>query len=300
MPGRWYGPIEYNCGQCYGKLICKFTSCDECLFCSHNENILQCRSVFVPLFLGLLTGVLVTILTMKIIKVLHKTILEKFISSLINLIHSFYKNNKSKLERQVRDTILTDIRQNYDLSFLDSSHKSDQNKLSIVWSVTLSKINDINSKLSTWSIHGLWNNTTDSNHIEFDYLSVKFIINISVLWRSLRPDTTKKELWEHEWSKHGDNFDVLKCEDYFIKGISLFEKFNDTSILETLGITPSNEKIESFEFLNKFKYYYKIYPQIEVVEDMLYQIIIHLDNNFIPIVAPINHNIKHFVYPPAQ
>lgn len=135
VPGRWYGPIEYNCGQCYGKLICKVTSCDECLFCSHNENILQCRSVFVPLFLGLLTGVLVTILTMKIIKVLHKTILEKFISSLINLIHSFYKNNKSKLERQVRDTILTDIRQNYDLSLLDFSHKSDQNKLSIVWSV---------------------------------------------------------------------------------------------------------------------------------------------------------------------
>lgn len=52
LPGRWYGLIKYECGKCLSYLASPAPTCDNCLFCVHNELIPKCQSVWVPLLIS--------------------------------------------------------------------------------------------------------------------------------------------------------------------------------------------------------------------------------------------------------
>nr|QPL15395.1 glycoprotein [Hymenopteran phasma-related virus OKIAV233] len=93
IPGLHYGLIQYECGHKTGFILSK-PECYECgIYCPQNDRLLNCRQFGLPYALGIITGLITSII---VTIFLHKWGL--------NLIHTVFSsfNNNRKLRREQR------------------------------------------------------------------------------------------------------------------------------------------------------------------------------------------------------
>lgn len=94
LPGLWFGIIDYKCEKTFGHVYSKF-ECLPCgVYCTRNQLHLSCKSVVLPVILG----VIISILSFVLIYLMTRKHLNNLIKLILERMH-YYKAVKSDHKR---------------------------------------------------------------------------------------------------------------------------------------------------------------------------------------------------------
>ena len=150
-----------------------------------------------------------------------------------------------------------------------------------------------------WTIHGLWpnyKNVTDipdwchgKNDIEIELENQTLYNYMKTYWPGLF--STNERFWGYEYNKHGfcynkrNNINVLEYEKYFLKTISIYEKYD----LKNIFINMFDKKLEKGDKKLTEKQFEKYFEKVGIKKGSFFLIcnIANINNQKVPYISEI-------------
>nr|XP_010967288.1 ribonuclease T2 [Camelus bactrianus] len=123
-----------------------------------------------------------------------------------------------------------------------------------------------------WTIHGLWPDKSEecNRSWHFNPEEIKDLLpDMKMYWPDLLHSSRNRSLhfWRHEWEKHGTcaaQLDALNSQKkYFGKSLGLYKDLALNSILQKLGIKPSNNSYQISDIKDALVSVYGVAPKVQ-------------------------------------